>query len=356
MSKSREQLLETFVGEALSAPVPSAAARIADAIASRYPGAAILLYGSGISVSAGESATDILFDFYVISPDYRGAISNALERLAARAIPPNVYYLELETSQGVLRAKYALLSVGAFERLVGRETFHSYFWARFAQPSRLARCPDDLRPRIISAVRRSIETFLSRSKGLVADPRDWRAAWLAGLNASYRAELRAEAAGRAAKLLDSYGDWPSRVAALTPEGPANFAGAEFAWRLRAVMGAFLSVARLLKATATFRGGIDYIAWKVKRHAGVDVAVRPWERRHPFLAAPIVALRYYRMRAEARNTPTNATNSEPDDADRAGTEMCPDENAVGRPDERSPIGSEIPQVSMQERSRANAGSR
>ncbi|HBS35010.1 MAG TPA: hypothetical protein DEA50_08020, partial [Parvularcula sp.] len=77
------------------------------------------------------------------------------------------------------------------------------------------------------------------------------------------------------------------------------AAAAFSWRLRAVLGALLSVVRLLKATMTFRGGIDYIAWKVKRHAGVDVGVRPWERRHPFLAAPVVALRYYRLRAAAR---------------------------------------------------------
>jgi hypothetical protein len=57
----------------------------------------------------------------------------------------------------------------------------------------------------------------------------------------------------------------------------------------------------LKATTTFDGGIDYIAWKVKRHAGVDVGVKPWERRHPFLSAPIVAMRYYRLRAEVRKS-------------------------------------------------------
>ncbi|MFZ5616798.1 MAG: hypothetical protein ACOZAA_05690 [Pseudomonadota bacterium] len=243
----------------------------------------------------------------MIAPDYRTAIANPLERLAARLLPPNVYYFELEASEGTLRSKYALLSADAFERLVGPKTLHSYFWARFAQPCRLVNCPDALRVTMTAAVRRAIETFLTRSQGLADDPLDWREVWLAGLNASYRAELRAETSDRAAKLLESYGAWPERVAAFALDlAVKKTAGARLTWRLRSIAGAFLSVARLLKATATFRGGIDYIAWKVKRHAGVDVGVKPWERRHPFVAAPIVALRYYRLRARARNASQSAS--------------------------------------------------
>lgn len=293
---------EAYIDSVLSAPAPVAGVRIAAALAKKYPGSAIFLYGSGISVSACESPTDILFDYYVIAPDYRAAIANPIERLAARLLPPNVYYFELDTPEGPLRSKYALLSVAAFERLVSAKTFHSYFWARFAQPCRLVICPDALRVRMIAAVRRAIETFLTRAQALADDHGDWREVWLTGLNASYRAELRAETADRAARLLVNYGAWPEKVAgfALDPSVKKN-AAAAIAWRLRALAGAFLSVARLLKATTTFRGGIDYIAWKVKRHAGVDVGVKQWERRHPFIAAPIVALRYYRLRKRARNT-------------------------------------------------------
>lgn len=289
-----------YLESTLGAPVPPAARKIAAALADKYPGSAIFLYGSGISVSAAENPADILFDYYVIVPDYRSAIGNPLERLAARVLPPNVYYFELESAEGLLRSKYALLSIGAFERLAGPSAFHSYFWARFAQPSRLISAPASLRPRLIATVERSIETFLRRSQGLASRPRDWREVWLAGLNASYRAELRAETSDRAARLIENYGEWPRRTAefALDPSIARSFR-ASASWRLRAVAGAFLSIARLLKATATFKGGIDYIAWKVKRHAGVDVGVKPWERRHPFVAAPIVAMRYYRMRAEAR---------------------------------------------------------
>lgn len=293
---------EQYLVSVLGAVVPSAARKIADALAEKYPGSAIFLYGSGISVSFAETPTDILFDYYVIAPNYRRAINNPIERLAACLLPPNVYYFELESIEGLLRSKYALLSLNAFERLVSSSTFHSYFWARFAQPCRLVSAPDNMRPRLVAAIRRSIETFLQQSQGLADRPQDWREVWLAGLKASYRAELRAESSDRAAKLIESYKEWPERVAefGLDPVAAKSF-HASALWRLRAVAGAFLSVARLLKATTTFNGGIDYIAWKVKRHAGVDVGVKPWERRHPFLAAPIVAMRYYRLRAEARKS-------------------------------------------------------
>ncbi len=300
-SSDRDSAFKDYIASVLFTPSPEPARLIAAALCERYPGAAIFLYGSGISVSAHEDPADILFDYYVIAPDYEDAIGGAIERFAAKALPPNVYYIEVPTALGLLRAKYALLSVGAFEKLVGVGTFHSYFWARFAQPCRLAACPDMLRERMIGAVAAAAGAFLSRARGLAPAGAGWRAVWLAGMNASYRAELRAEGKGRAEKLIDAYGEWPARLAAFAmPEGPGE-KGAELAWRLRAVQGGVLSVARLLKATATFTGGLDYIAWKVKRHAGVDVGVRPWERRHPFLAAPIVAARYYRMRAAARRS-------------------------------------------------------
>jgi hypothetical protein len=297
-SPERRGGLLAYIDNVIAIPAPEPAKTVASALSARYPGAAIFLYGSGISVSANEDPTEILFDYYVIAPDYESAIDNAAERFAAKALPPNVYYVETQTPLGTLRAKYALLSVEAFEKLVSERTFHSYFWARFAQPMRLVDCPPALRPRMIEAVAAAAETFLACARGL-APGGDWRPVWLAGMNASYRAELRAEGGGRAEKLIDAYGEWPRRLYELAaPAGPGE-AGAGLAWRLRAVHGGFLSVARLLKATTTFKGGLDYIAWKVKRHAGVDVGVRPWERRHPFFAAPIVALRYYRLRAAAR---------------------------------------------------------
>jgi hypothetical protein len=46
----------------------------------------------------------------------------------------------------------------------------------------------------------------------------------------------------------------------------------------------LSVVRLAKATGTYAGGIDYLAWKINRHAGTRIEIKPWQRRWPLVAA------------------------------------------------------------------------
>ena len=53
---------------------------------------------------------------------------------------------------------------------------------------------------------------------------------------------------------------------------------------RRIEGKLLSVLRLAKASATYAGGADYIAWKINRHAGTSFELKPWQKRHPLLAA------------------------------------------------------------------------
>jgi hypothetical protein len=49
-------------------------------------------------------------------------------------------------------------------------------------------------------------------------------------------------------------------------------------------GKMLSVIRLAKATTTFAGGVDYLAWKINRHSGAGIVVKPWQRRWPIIGA------------------------------------------------------------------------
>jgi len=65
-------------------------------------------------------------------------------------------------------------------------------------------------------------------------------------------------------------------------GNAHRAGG--GWARRRIEGKMLSVVRLAKASATFAGGVDYIAWKINRHAGTAIEIKPWQRRWPLLAA------------------------------------------------------------------------
>jgi hypothetical protein len=55
------------------------------------------------------------------------------------------------------------------------------------------------------------------------------------------------------------------------------------WAWRRIEGKALSVLRLAKASFTFAGGAEYIAWKINRHAGTSIELKPWQRRHPLLA-------------------------------------------------------------------------
>ena len=251
-----------------------------------------MLYGSGVSVLETADATDVLYDFYVIVPSYRQAYKSTFLSLGNAAIPPNVFYVEKSTDQGLLRAKYAVLSIDHFEKLVSNKTFHSYFWARFAQPSRFVAGPEALRARIAHCIGIAVDTFVGRVRGLVPEEASVNEIWLAGLSRSYKAELRAEAPERVAKLLEAYGEWPEEVTNL--ENPVQ-PNAGLAWRVRSVFGGVLSVLRLLKGTLTFAGGVDYIAWKVGRHAGFPLPVRDWERRWPFFGAPSLARRYYKLK-------------------------------------------------------------
>ena len=56
------------------------------------------------------------------------------------------------------------------------------------------------------------------------------------------------------------------------------------WAWRRIEGKGLSVLRLAKASFTFAGGADYITWKINRHAGTNIELKPWQRRWPLLAA------------------------------------------------------------------------
>ena len=202
------------------------------------------------------AAHEILHDFYVIAPSYREAFSSHALRFWNWLLPPNVFYAETSSAQGLLRAKYSVLSISHFEKLVSKKTFHSYFWARFAQPCRIVAAPATLRRRIEAAAATAIDTFVDRAAPLAPPGAPAFEIWRQGLRRSYRAELRAEKPGRVTTLLNSYGDWPEQVTHLPGKkgGPGRKFLSECAWRLRMIQGGFLSILRLAKASATFPRG------------------------------------------------------------------------------------------------------
>jgi hypothetical protein len=268
--------LRTLVAEELSLPVDPQVSGMAAAIATKHSGASrtVLFYGSCLR----EKQLDgLMLDFYLIVSDYRVAYGKRWLAVANRLIPPNVFYFEHDG----LVAKYAVLSEADFHRRCGPETSNVSVWARFAQPSRLAWAADDVaRDRAIDAVARAAPTLLA-----AAGPDEGEeilAIWRRAFALTYSAELRAERKGRASSVVDLD---PERYARFGPPALkiARTLKPRGSWARRRIEGKTLSVARLAKASLTFAGGADYIVWKINRHAGTGIELKPWQRRHPLLA-------------------------------------------------------------------------
>ena len=269
--------LRELVAEELSQPVDPRVSAMAGAIANKHGAAsrAVLFYGSCLRQ---KQLDGLMLDFYLIVSDYRAAYGKTWLAAANRLIPPNVFYFEHDG----LAAKYAVLSEADFHRLNGPKTSSVSVWARFAQPSRLVWASDKVAAsRAIDAVTQAAPTLLA-----AAGPNPGEQSldlWRRAFALTYSAELRAERKGRAASVVDLEPDRYERFSqpaleiarTLRPVG---------SWSRRRVEGKALSVLRLAKASFTFAGGADYIAWKINRHAGTAIELKPWQRRHPLLAA------------------------------------------------------------------------
>ena len=268
--------LRDLVAEELNGPVEPRVGAMAAAIAAEHDGAsrAVLFYGSALRE---QQLGGLMLDFYLIVSDYRAAYRKRWLAVANRLIPPNVFYFE----HGGLVAKYAVLGEADFARLCGPETSNVSVWARFAQPSRLVWAADrDARERTIDAVSRAAPTLLAAARSkLGEEPLDlWRRAFAL----TYSAELRAERKGRGGSVVDVD---PARYERFTAPALriARTMAPHGSWAWRRVEGKAQSVARLAKASLTFAGGADYIAWKINRHAGTNIQLKPWQQRHPLLA-------------------------------------------------------------------------
>ena len=268
--------LRDLVAEELSLPVDPQVSAIAEAIAERHRPAsrAVLFYGSCLREKQLEG---LMLDFYLIVSDYRSAYEKRWLGAANRLIPPNVFYLEKDGTA----AKYAVLDEADFNRLNGPDTSNVSVWARFAQPSRLAWAKNaTARKRVIDAVSRAAPTLLAAAgKRGGEKPLDW---WRRAFVLTYSAELRAERKGRSVSVVDA--DRQRYIRFTAPAAAAILHAPKGGWRRRKIEGKVLSVLRLTKATFTFAGGADYIAWKINRHAGTDIQLKPWQQHHPLLAA------------------------------------------------------------------------
>jgi len=285
-----------------------------DALLKQYDDAvdAMLFYGSCLH---GGNALDGLVDLYLVVDGYSNACRKPLPALFNWLLPPNVYYLEVKVNGNRVRSKYAVISRRDLQRGTSPEWFHSYLWGRFSQPCALLYSRDTETDQIVQqALVQALLTFLTRVLPALPEQLDSAAIWQQGLALSYRTELRTEGPQRSVHLFEA---WQAHYEAVTSlamdELPFRITRTQHAsrllytisvprytrmlsrsgWLLRRFQGKVLSLLRLMKASFTFQGGIDYIAWKLERHTGVPVEVTPNMRRHPLIYSWGLVWRLYR---------------------------------------------------------------
>ncbi len=281
-----------LVAAELALPVDPRVMAVAETIAARYGTAteAVLFYGSCLDGPIDGA----MLDFYVIVSDYRLAYGSRWLAWLNRLLPPNVFPF----SANGLSAKYAILDRTDFARLCSAQTDNPAVWARFAQPSRLVWVRGTVAVDLcVAVISKAAPALLGATAPLLTAPVTATALWERALAETYRTELRAETAlrgvaivGRASGRFDAF-TGPALTAAgiaaamhdghvFLPVGDTQ--RGRSAWTRRRRRGKLLSALRLLKAAATFDGGLDYLAWKIERHSGRAVPVKSWHRRWPVI--------------------------------------------------------------------------
>jgi hypothetical protein len=306
LDKKPSDALASTVSSIASRPVSADFSIFIEELKLRFDSSldAILLYGSCLR---SHEIGDGVVDFYTVVDDYSNAYEEHYLRYFNTWLPPNVFYLEVSAQKKIFRAKYAVISMTEFEK--GNQCwFHSYLWARFAQPVRLLYARDEIiQQRIYNSLAHAVVAFLRPTiKAMGSCVVTAEEIWVKGLTLTYAAELRPERESRARQLTDLNLDEYRRLTecalpllvGILEKLPQEhqIQGIKYRcladdserrrslrrWQLRRWQGRVLSVLRLAKATFTFRDCIDYAAWKIERHTGVSIEITPRLRRHPVL--------------------------------------------------------------------------
>jgi hypothetical protein len=290
--------LQQLVADELAIPALPQVQAFAAHIAAQYPSAAraILFYGSCLR---SEQLDGLMLDFYLIVSDYDTAYEKKWLAKWNRRLPPNVFPFQYEG----LMAKVAVLCEADFHDLNRPAASAVSVWARFSQPSRLVWAADDAaRTMCARAISGAAPTLLNAALAFTEREVDVLDLWQSGFRMTYDAELRAERNDRPASVVefdperyDRFGQAALQHTPIAnelrgdkvhilPDPQGRIMQERSRWPALRRNGKLLTVARLAKAAFTYAGGIDYLAWKINRHAGTQIEIKPWQRKWPLVAA------------------------------------------------------------------------
>lgn len=306
MSAALAEIIASETERDIPAPVRALAAELADR--AKGKATAILFYGSNLRTG---NLTGVL-DFYVLVENLGAWHHGRFAAFANRLLPPNVEYCEHATAELSLHAKVAVMTPHQFAAATRFSSRDTTIWARFSQPVAIAWTRDAVAREATIALLTGAVMTASRWAALLGPERGDRTDyWRALYAATYATELRVERAARSDEIVTHAADryarllepaWQAAGIGFVEEGSgvkpqitaAERERARSLWAKRRLLGKPLNVARLLKAAFTFKGGASYLTWKAERHTQIPIALTPWQKRHPILAAPRVLWRLWRQ--------------------------------------------------------------
>ena len=299
----------------LAQPVADSVRAAADELRRRHGDAvaAILFYGSCLR---DKQDRDRVLDFYVVVDRYRDYHGRLHWAVLNKLLPPNVYYLAMGYEDRTIRAKYAVISRDHLRHATSRRALMPTLWARFSQPCALIYRRDEASAEDVrNALLAAVETTAGAALPLMPERFTARDLWRRVFQESYRTEFRAERSNRPDQLIDPYADRyrtftetllaAGRLPGCTalesgeiarPPNGLRRAATRATWWLRRLTGKILHPLRLIKSAFTFQGGLDYVLWKIEKHSGIKTEPTDWQRRHPVMAAPLLAWRLKRQGA------------------------------------------------------------
>lgn len=270
----------------------------------------VLYYGSTLWK---QDLTGLL-DFYIVCDDLSDWYDDKTARLLANKIlPPNIEYYEYSEEDVSLRAKVAILSLKQLRQATGLQSIDTTMWARFCQPVKIIWSRDlYARQDLFRCLVRAVGTASWWAAYLGPKEGAGEAFWCNLFAHTYGAELRVEAKNRPMSILqnrEAYfiqlleAGWRGLGISFSQSQKSYFVvdildadrkKAQNKWKIRQKLGRPLNIARLVKAAFTFQGGAEYIAWKIKRHQGIELNLTSFQKRHPLVSAPWILIKLYRQ--------------------------------------------------------------
>ncbi len=259
----------------------------------------IFMYGSMLSQVTSTSTS--FPDFFVITDGYKNIFKRWSHSISARALPPHIFHLQLETGKN---CKYNLLSLEQFEQETSEKASDIYILGRFGKRVALVWWRDETAlDKLVACSASAMDAVAGLTLMGMADEFDLDLFILSCLNISYEGETRVEATSKVGKLFASEEVFYRKVypellrrhlqnRPIAAENPKNhFRRIDSLTErdeARKKLASFLKKSRMRgvlrwpKFLLTVEDWVDIILAKIERTQGIKIKPSPLQRRYPLI--------------------------------------------------------------------------